>query len=370
MLVSAATAPASSAADAKSKPATKAATDDLTVIYQVERQKIIDIYDERYTEESRGMRSAPWGCSSCSELVLLAFLLDQLLFWIEALRESLLWKERIHIAYTLNHYFLRLVIVEATRRVAAATADGNGVFGWSDADKRYISADAVWQAEFPVLTRLLKPPHNTKTRTAGGSASVALGSSGVPGLYPHTTTGVPQLSETARFEYATEIGAKASNNAVSAFRQHLWVRGALRKMYTQFAPPARLGAGAKKKISVAADAVKAVGVGEAASGLGCSPGQAVGRARVVQSLEEAGSVQRGEVLITRYTQPSWTPLFSLVVAVVLEEGGMLSHAAVVSRECGVPSVVQVKDATRRFRTGQLVLVDGTNGTVSLAKEEK
>jgi len=76
-------------------------------------------------------------------------------------------------------------------------------------------------------------------------------------------------------------------------------------------------------------------------------------------------VQKGDILVTVYTNPSWTPLFSLVAGIILEEGGILSHSAVVARECGIPCVVQVERARSIIRDGQRVRVDGESGTITL-----
>jgi phosphoenolpyruvate synthase/pyruvate phosphate dikinase len=100
-------------------------------------------------------------------------------------------------------------------------------------------------------------------------------------------------------------------------------------------------------------------------GVGCSAGQVQGTVRVIHSLAESAQVKPGDILVTRYTNPSWTPLFSLVVAVILEDGGMLSHAAVVARECGIACVVQVKGACTQLRSGAKAVVDGTQGTISV-----
>jgi pyruvate,water dikinase len=100
-------------------------------------------------------------------------------------------------------------------------------------------------------------------------------------------------------------------------------------------------------------------------GIAASGGRAEGRARVIQRLEDAGQLQPGDVLVTRATDPGWTPIFPLVSALVLEVGGQLSHGAIVAREYGVPAVVNVHDATARIRDGQRITVDGTAGRVYL-----
>ncbi len=100
-------------------------------------------------------------------------------------------------------------------------------------------------------------------------------------------------------------------------------------------------------------------------GIACSPGRVEGRAKVVKNLDEASKVEKGDVLVTVFTDPGWTPLLGRVAAVVTETGGVLSHAAVISREYGIPAVLAVPGATSTLRDGQLIVVDGTHGTVEL-----
>jgi pyruvate,water dikinase len=103
--------------------------------------------------------------------------------------------------------------------------------------------------------------------------------------------------------------------------------------------------------------------GDVLRGLPASPGIVEGRARVLLSADAMGDLQTGEVLVVHTTDVGWTPLFLLAAGVVTELGGPLSHAAVVAREFGVPSVVNVEGATRAIRTGDLVRVDGGTGVV-------
>jgi phosphohistidine swiveling domain-containing protein len=105
-------------------------------------------------------------------------------------------------------------------------------------------------------------------------------------------------------------------------------------------------------------------------GLGASPGRVVGRARIIEDLVwQADEFQVGEVLVTRFTDASWTPLFAIAGAVVTDIGSMLSHSSIVSREFRVPSVVNTKHATQAIKTGDLVVVDGECGTVEVVEEE-
>jgi pyruvate,water dikinase len=88
-------------------------------------------------------------------------------------------------------------------------------------------------------------------------------------------------------------------------------------------------------------------------------------ARLVVRPEEAVHLQRGDILVTRATDPGWTPVFPLVSGLVLEVGGQLSHGAIVAREYGVPAVVNVPAAMTSIREGQGITVDGTAGRVYL-----
>jgi pyruvate,water dikinase len=98
-------------------------------------------------------------------------------------------------------------------------------------------------------------------------------------------------------------------------------------------------------------------------GIGGSAGSVTAAVRVVTDLAGLADVQSGEILVTTAIDPSWTPAFSMIAGLVSEEGGMLSHATVLAREYGIPSVIGVAHATRRLATGQVVRVDGTRGTV-------
>lgn len=99
-------------------------------------------------------------------------------------------------------------------------------------------------------------------------------------------------------------------------------------------------------------------------GLGVSAGTVEGRARVILEAATPGT-EAGDILVTTYTDPSWTPLFLTVAGLVTEAGGQMSHGAVVAREYGIPAIVAVKDATRRIRDGQRIRVDGTTGVITI-----
>ena len=98
-------------------------------------------------------------------------------------------------------------------------------------------------------------------------------------------------------------------------------------------------------------------------GLGASPGVVAGPVRVVTSVDDLDQVQDGDVIITEMTMPDMVPAMKRAVGIVTDEGGMTSHAAIVSRELGVPAVVGTGSASRTLTDGQVVTVDGDRGTV-------
>ena len=104
---------------------------------------------------------------------------------------------------------------------------------------------------------------------------------------------------------------------------------------------------------------------EGVRGYAASPGVAEGLARVVRDVNEIGTVQQGEVLVCSVTAPSWGPVFPKIAAAVSDIGGMMSHAAIVAREYGLPAVVGTGHATKLIKTGDRVRVDGNNGTVTI-----
>jgi pyruvate,water dikinase len=99
--------------------------------------------------------------------------------------------------------------------------------------------------------------------------------------------------------------------------------------------------------------------GQAVSG-GCTEGEVV----VVRDPGDFGRMKRGAILVAPATDPSWTPLFTLASGVIVEVGGVLSHASTIAREYGLPALANVKHATRRLRTGERVRLDAIQGLVS------
>jgi pyruvate,water dikinase len=99
-------------------------------------------------------------------------------------------------------------------------------------------------------------------------------------------------------------------------------------------------------------------------GIPVSSGIIEGRARVVLKLEDA-NIEDGDILVTAFTDPSWTPLFVSVKGLVTEIGGLMTHGAVITREYGLPGVVGVENATKLIKDGQRIRVNGTEGYVEI-----
>lgn len=111
-------------------------------------------------------------------------------------------------------------------------------------------------------------------------------------------------------------------------------------------------------IGISAPVAKPEEVGATLVGAGGAPGEAEGIARVIMSIDELDQVQTGEILVTPFTAPQWTPIFSIVKAVVTDMGGALSHTVIVGREYGMPVVAGTMEATTKIKTGQRIKVDG------------
>lgn len=101
------------------------------------------------------------------------------------------------------------------------------------------------------------------------------------------------------------------------------------------------------------------------TGLAASPGTVEGPARVIRSAAELGQIQEGEILVAPVTAPSWAPVFGKIKATVTDIGGMMSHAAIVCREYGLPAVTGTGNASSTIKNGQMLRVDGATGKVTI-----
>ena len=98
-------------------------------------------------------------------------------------------------------------------------------------------------------------------------------------------------------------------------------------------------------------------------GLGASPGHATGNVKIVSNVGELDKVEKGDILVTVMTNPDYVPAMQRAVAIVTDEGGITAHAAIVSREMGIPAVVGTKTATKLLHDNDIITVDGSSGLV-------
>ncbi|TRM78943.1 phosphoenolpyruvate synthase, partial [Sulfolobus sp. D5] len=100
-------------------------------------------------------------------------------------------------------------------------------------------------------------------------------------------------------------------------------------------------------------------------GLPASPGIAYGKAKVILDIKDpkVKEFQKGEILVTKMTDPDWVPLMKIAGAIITDEGGMTSHAAIVSRELGIPAIVGSRDGTKLIKDEQMITVDAIRGIV-------
>ncbi|MBD2409449.1 phosphoenolpyruvate synthase [Nostoc calcicola FACHB-389] len=133
------------------------------------------------------------------------------------------------------------------------------------------------------------------------------------------------------------------------------------KLYEKLTPPrvitsdGEIIAGKYKRENLPAEAI---------IGLPVSSGVIEGRARVILNMEDA-DLEDGDILVTSFTDPSWTPLFVSIKGLVTEVGGLMTHGAVIAREYGLPAVVGVDNATKLIDDGQRIRVNGTDGYVEI-----
>lgn len=102
-------------------------------------------------------------------------------------------------------------------------------------------------------------------------------------------------------------------------------------------------------------------------GLGANSGRITGTARVIEDFSQIGRLQENDILVTRFTDTGWTPKFAILSGIVTEYGGILCHAAIVSREYGIPAIVSCHDAMKKIKDGDTITIDGSTGVVTVEK---
>ena len=114
----------------------------------------------------------------------------------------------------------------------------------------------------------------------------------------------------------------------------------------------------------AQDAAEAVQNGQI-KGLGANIGRVTGTARVIEDFSEISRLRENDILVTKFTDTGWTPKFAILSGIVTEYGGILCHAAIVSREYGIPAIVSCHDVMKKIKDGQTITIDGGTGTITI-----
>ena len=102
-------------------------------------------------------------------------------------------------------------------------------------------------------------------------------------------------------------------------------------------------------------------------GLGANNGIVTGTARVIESFQEIDRLQEGDILVTKFTDTGWTPKFAILKGIVTEYGGVLCHAAIVSREYGIPAIVSATNIMQEIKDGETITINGTTGEIKKGK---
>lgn len=168
-----------------------------------------------------------------------------------------------------------------------------------------------------------------------------------------------ELHEAVRTKKLIDPGCMVEQQAELSIRKIVSKRKDEYKLYEKLTPPrvitsdGEIIAGAYKRENLPAEAIV---------GLPVSSGVIEGRARVILNMENA-DLEDGDILVTSFTDPSWTPLFVSIKGLVTEVGGLMTHGAVIAREYGLPAVVGVENATKLIKDGQRIRVHGTEGYI-------
>ncbi len=189
-----------------------------------------------------------------------------------------------------------------------------------------------------------------------------------------TERGIIDVAEDVCFLTWVEFIESGSRRASTGYQRIVAERRADFAAQANLAPPPMVPVGGPP--TTAASRIKAVvkkaitGSSRRASkdelyGSAVSPGRVTGPARLLASAADVGRLQAGDIVVTRAATPDWTPTFSIAAGLVTDTGGPLSHCSIVAREFGIPAVMGVPTATQRILEGQIITIDGAQGSVFL-----
>lgn len=135
--------------------------------------------------------------------------------------------------------------------------------------------------------------------------------------------------------------------------------------FRNFRNPSEIGGKYNHISTVVLDTNSVTGNNLKLQGIPCSPGEVVGKVKIIKDVLDAERLEEGDILVTKFTDPSWTSKFNLLKAVATETGGILSHTAVISREYGIPAVLAIKGLTEKLIEGQHVRINGSTGIIDV-----
>ena len=173
-------------------------------------------------------------------------------------------------------------------------------------------------------------------------------------------------NEVEVFFYTREELINALENTSLIPQEELSIRQNMLKAYRSMPPPLYLGE-PPKNFQEITDIPSEGHSQSILKGIPASPGTHRGVARVFQSIDEAGSLQQGEILVVRALTPPWTPYVSVAGAIVTNSGGALSHGAVVAREFGIPAIVGTTNGTALIPDKSVISIDGNSGIIVIER---
>ncbi|MBP8591466.1 phosphoenolpyruvate synthase [Candidatus Shapirobacteria bacterium] len=280
------------------------------------------------------------------------------------------------IFYREEHGFDHLKVGLAAPVQKMVQSDASGVIFTADPTgqrKNIILLEAVWGlgelivqgevipdlylVDFKTLKILEKETHPQRIQL------IKKGEKTVKVLVPKGKIKKPKLTN-AEIKKLAKIAKKVHEHYF--FPQDLeWAREKGKFYLVQTRPITTLD---KKKAIKGAETEQKITTKPLIIGIPASPGIGVGPVRKVKSLKEINKVRKGDILVTPMTSPDFVPAMKLAVAIVTDQGGITSHAAIVSRELGIPCVVGTRNATRKLKDNQLIIVDGKEGKIFSAKK--
>ncbi|MCH8854084.1 MAG: pyruvate, water dikinase, partial [Planctomycetes bacterium] len=167
----------------------------------------------------------------------------------------------------------------------------------------------------------------------------------------------------------TELKALAHGRSRNKLRELIREREREYREQNRLQPPPKLGSGDLPPPPAMAktwEAPEDAGhSGNTIKGISGSRGRATGRARVFAETDQIPDVEEGDILVASNAGPDWTPIFPLLAGLVLDQGAVFQHAALIAREYKIPAVLMTKEATTTIKDGQTITVDGDAGVVEL-----